>query len=173
MLKSGVPVAHNYPYLLPEGSPEVRQIAMDGVQFSPENYTCQPFLNNPDCSPAADDITGTAMPIPRLLREMVDAPVETRQTAPEPIEQGEREPGPALPPDLAVLSVAEMYAADAAAAVRFGAAQTGIDADRIGLFGSSQGGWTAPLVLMLVLACLQAWVGYLAGRPATIDDNAA
>ncbi len=31
-------------------SPEVRQIAMDGVQFSPENYTCQPFLNNADCS---------------------------------------------------------------------------------------------------------------------------
>lgn len=36
-------------------SPVVRQIAMDGVQFSPENYTCQPFLNNPDCSPKPDD----------------------------------------------------------------------------------------------------------------------
>jgi FtsP/CotA-like multicopper oxidase with cupredoxin domain len=28
---------------------------MDGVQFSPENYRCQPFLNNPDCSAAGDD----------------------------------------------------------------------------------------------------------------------
>lgn len=36
-------------------SPEVRQIAMDGVQFSPENYGCQPFLNNPDCTPAPND----------------------------------------------------------------------------------------------------------------------
>ncbi len=35
-------------------SPEVRQIAMDGVQFSPDNYDCQPFLNNPDCSPVPD-----------------------------------------------------------------------------------------------------------------------
>jgi FtsP/CotA-like multicopper oxidase with cupredoxin domain len=35
--------------------PEVRQIAMDGVQFSPDNYGCQPFLNKPDCTPAADD----------------------------------------------------------------------------------------------------------------------
>ncbi|MEZ4360903.1 MAG: multicopper oxidase domain-containing protein [Kofleriaceae bacterium] len=33
------------------GGPQVRQVAMDGVQFSPENYACQPFLNNPDCSP--------------------------------------------------------------------------------------------------------------------------
>jgi FtsP/CotA-like multicopper oxidase with cupredoxin domain len=36
-------------------SPEVRQIAMDGVQFSPDNYVCQPFLNNPDCTPVPDD----------------------------------------------------------------------------------------------------------------------
>lgn len=35
--------------------PEVRQIAMDGVQFSPDNYACQPFLNNPDCSPAPNN----------------------------------------------------------------------------------------------------------------------
>ena len=31
--------------------PTVRQIAMDGVQFSPDNYECQPFLNSPDCTP--------------------------------------------------------------------------------------------------------------------------
>jgi L-ascorbate oxidase len=36
-------------------SPQVRQIAMDGVQLSPENYGCQPFLNNPDCSPVPDE----------------------------------------------------------------------------------------------------------------------
>jgi L-ascorbate oxidase len=36
-------------------SPQVRQIAMDGVQFSPENYGCQPFLNNPDCSLVPDE----------------------------------------------------------------------------------------------------------------------
>jgi uncharacterized protein len=41
-------------------------------------------------------------------------------------------------PDFADLS------ADAAAAVRFAAAQPEIDTGRIGLFGSSQGGWTAP-----------------------------
>lgn len=41
-------------------------------------------------------------------------------------------------PDLAELS------ADAAAAVRFAASLPEIDADRIGLLGSSQGGWTAP-----------------------------
>lgn len=41
-------------------------------------------------------------------------------------------------PDLADMS------ADAAAAVRFVAARPDIDTDRIGLFGSSQGGWTAP-----------------------------
>ncbi|MEM1181083.1 MAG: multicopper oxidase domain-containing protein [Acidobacteriota bacterium] len=29
--------------------PEVRQIAMDGVQFAPENYECQPILRGPDC----------------------------------------------------------------------------------------------------------------------------
>jgi fermentation-respiration switch protein FrsA (DUF1100 family) len=41
-------------------------------------------------------------------------------------------------PDLAELS------ADAAAAARFAASQPEIDTERIGLFGSSQGGWTAP-----------------------------
>jgi len=35
--------------------PQVRQIAMDGVQFSPDNYVCQPFINNPDCTPAKND----------------------------------------------------------------------------------------------------------------------
>lgn len=41
-------------------------------------------------------------------------------------------------PDLAALS------ADAAGAVRFAAAQPELDGDRIGLFGSSQGGWVVP-----------------------------
>jgi L-ascorbate oxidase len=35
--------------------PQVRQIAMDGVQFSPDNYVCQPFLNLPNCTPAPDN----------------------------------------------------------------------------------------------------------------------
>jgi len=35
--------------------PEVRQISMDGVQFSPQNYVCQPVLNQPDCTPRADE----------------------------------------------------------------------------------------------------------------------
>lgn len=46
-------------------------------------------------------------------------------------------------PDLADLS------ADVAAAVRFVAAQPEIDTSRIGLFGSSQGGWTAPPAAMM------------------------
>ena len=28
---------------------------MDGVQFSPDNYACQPFLNNPDCTVEPDE----------------------------------------------------------------------------------------------------------------------
>lgn len=35
-------------------NPQVRQIAMDGVQFSPNNYDCQPILNHPDCSKEPD-----------------------------------------------------------------------------------------------------------------------
>ena len=35
--------------------PEVRQIAMDGVQLSPDNYACQPFIHKPDCTPPGDD----------------------------------------------------------------------------------------------------------------------
>jgi FtsP/CotA-like multicopper oxidase with cupredoxin domain len=38
-----------------EGSPEVRQIAMDGVQFAPENYKCQPILRGPDCKSGTGD----------------------------------------------------------------------------------------------------------------------
>lgn len=34
--------------------PVVKQIAMDGVQFSRDNYECQPFLNNPDCTTPED-----------------------------------------------------------------------------------------------------------------------
>lgn len=34
--------------------PVVKQIAMDGVQFSPDNYECQPFLGNPNCSSPQD-----------------------------------------------------------------------------------------------------------------------
>ncbi|MDD9969018.1 MAG: multicopper oxidase domain-containing protein [Myxococcales bacterium] len=34
--------------------PEIKQIAMDGVQFSRDNYECQPFLNNPDCTGQGD-----------------------------------------------------------------------------------------------------------------------
>lgn len=44
-----------FPDIAGKPSPQVRQIAMDGVQFSPNNYVCQPFLNNPDCTPAADN----------------------------------------------------------------------------------------------------------------------
>jgi len=31
--------------------PEIRQIAMDGVQFAPYNYECQTIFNGPDCTP--------------------------------------------------------------------------------------------------------------------------
>lgn len=37
-----------------QAAPRVRQIAMDGVQLSPQNYGCQPFLNQPDCTPTPD-----------------------------------------------------------------------------------------------------------------------
>ena len=43
-----------FPDVEGKNSPSVRQIAMDGVQFSPDNYDCQPFLNNPDCSEVPD-----------------------------------------------------------------------------------------------------------------------
>lgn len=35
--------------------PEVRQIAMDGVQFAPENYECQPIFRGPDCLEGTED----------------------------------------------------------------------------------------------------------------------
>lgn len=43
-----------FPDLDARDTPEVRQIAMDGVQFSRDNYECQPFLNKPDCTPMPD-----------------------------------------------------------------------------------------------------------------------
>ncbi|HYR26821.1 MAG TPA: multicopper oxidase domain-containing protein [Thermoanaerobaculia bacterium] len=39
---------------------EVRQIAMDGVQFSPENYRCQPLLDPEVCTPGSDPRTADA-----------------------------------------------------------------------------------------------------------------
>jgi FtsP/CotA-like multicopper oxidase with cupredoxin domain len=44
-----------FPDVAGKDAPDIRQIAMDGVQFSRDNYGCQPFLNNPDCTVAADD----------------------------------------------------------------------------------------------------------------------
>lgn len=38
-------------------APRVRQIAMDGVQFAPENYACQPILHGPDCKAGTADDT--------------------------------------------------------------------------------------------------------------------
>ena len=43
-----------FPEVPGKATPAVRQIAMDGVQFSRDNYECQPFLNNPDCTPQID-----------------------------------------------------------------------------------------------------------------------
>ncbi|MEO1366507.1 MAG: multicopper oxidase domain-containing protein [Acidobacteriota bacterium] len=37
------------------GHPEIRQIAMDGIQFAPENYRCQPVLHGPDCAEGTED----------------------------------------------------------------------------------------------------------------------
>ena len=36
-------------------APQVRQIAMDGVQFAPKNYGCQPILSGPDCEAETED----------------------------------------------------------------------------------------------------------------------
>lgn len=63
-------------------SPEVRQIAMDGVQFSPQNYTCQPFLNNPDCSAEKDEtphdeLTSFDLSPGNRIDLLVKAPSET------------------------------------------------------------------------------------------------
>lgn len=44
-----------FPVGPPGTQPEVRQIAMDGVQFAPENYTCQPILHGPDCQAGTED----------------------------------------------------------------------------------------------------------------------
>lgn len=41
----------------PSGAtPEVRQIAMDGVQFAPQNYRCQPVFNGPGCNPVTGSL---------------------------------------------------------------------------------------------------------------------
>jgi FtsP/CotA-like multicopper oxidase with cupredoxin domain len=55
MMQASAALRIGFPEVSGKASPEVRQIAMDGVQFSPENYACQPFLNKADCSPPDDD----------------------------------------------------------------------------------------------------------------------
>lgn len=70
-----------FPEIPGRQSPQVRQIAMDGVQFSPDNYTCQPFLNNPDCTPAADtsefdELTTFQLAPGNRLDVLVQAPPE-------------------------------------------------------------------------------------------------
>ncbi len=62
-------------------SPQVRQVAMDGVQFSPQNYGCQPFLNNPDCSPEPDnsefdELTSFQLSPGNRIDVLVQAPME-------------------------------------------------------------------------------------------------
>ena len=54
-MQASAAVLIGFPDVVGRKNPELRQIAMDGVQFSPENYGCQPFLNNPNCSLEADD----------------------------------------------------------------------------------------------------------------------
>lgn len=44
-----------FPDVEGKDSPQVKQIAMDGVQFSRDNYGCQPFLNRADCKPKPDE----------------------------------------------------------------------------------------------------------------------
>lgn len=68
-----------FPDIEGKDAPEVRQIAMDGVQFSPENYACQPFLNNPDCTPvpdhsAFDEITAFKLDPGNRVDVLVKAP---------------------------------------------------------------------------------------------------
>lgn len=64
-------------------SPKIRQIAMDGVQFSPDNYVCQPFLNNPDCTPqdpkesSFDELTSFDLSPGNRVDLLVKAPSET------------------------------------------------------------------------------------------------
>lgn len=70
-----------FPDIKGKQAPEVRQIAMDGVQFSPENYTCQPFLNTPDCTPAPDDssfdeLTAFSLSPGNRVDVLVKAPAE-------------------------------------------------------------------------------------------------
>ena len=54
-MQSSAALRIGFPDVKGKDAPDVRQIAMDGVQFSPDNYECQPFLNKPDCTPAPDD----------------------------------------------------------------------------------------------------------------------
>ncbi|MEM7049089.1 MAG: multicopper oxidase domain-containing protein [Acidobacteriota bacterium] len=70
-----------FPEIPGKAAPEVRQIAMDGVQFSPQNYGCQPFLNNPDCSPQTDEtsfeeLTSFALSPGYRMDFLVQAPTE-------------------------------------------------------------------------------------------------
>mgnify|MGYP000710391416 CR=1 FL=1 len=54
-MQSAAALQIGFPDVEGKKSPKLRQIAMDGVQFSPDNYACQPFLNNPDCSEVPDE----------------------------------------------------------------------------------------------------------------------
>jgi FtsP/CotA-like multicopper oxidase with cupredoxin domain len=70
-----------FPDVEGQASPRVRQIAMDGVQFSPDNYECQPFLNHPDCSlepdlSEFDEFTAFNLSPGNRMDFLVQAPME-------------------------------------------------------------------------------------------------
>ncbi|MEJ2680063.1 MAG: multicopper oxidase domain-containing protein [Gammaproteobacteria bacterium] len=57
--------------------PVVRQIAMDGVQFAPENYLCQTVINGPDCRADDDPTPGDFTLNPgNRIDLLVQAPLE-------------------------------------------------------------------------------------------------
>lgn len=62
-------------------NPSVKQIAMDGVQFSPDNYKCQPFFNNPDCTEVAgessfDELSALDLHPGNRIDILIQAPLE-------------------------------------------------------------------------------------------------
>lgn len=76
--------------------PEVRQIAMDGVQFAPENYACQPILRGADCS-GTTDIDDFALDPGNRIDILIKAPstpgrfhMTHRQRGPIPRDERER-----------------------------------------------------------------------------------
>ena len=82
--------------------------------------------------------------------------------------RGAGDSGGRYPGELATTQNLNVYAADAAACLRFLSSWPGVNPRRVGFYGGSQGGWTVPLAIQAVPATAFA---VLASAPAVSVDQ--